>query len=462
MRVILINPQFFPGYIHSARWDSVTYSNTHWYPILLAYCTGLLEKHKHNCKLVDAEAENLNDKQVLEIANKFKPDFTVIYITERGLKANIRLAENIKNSTKSKIIFVGPWCSIVPKEILKCKLIDFIIDGEFDYATLKVVEGKIKGKRYIKAPRLTAKQLNDLEWVTKVYKKHLNVYNYRVSSIKYPYIDVFTGRKCYWSKCIFCLWPFTVLEGGGYITRDLEDVLDEIEWASKNLPIKEIFIQDDTLPGERAKQLAEGILKRRIKINWACYARGDLSHTPEIVKLMKKSGCHCVHIGFESGSNDMLKIMCKGVTVENLKTVSNRFKEAGITVHGDFMIGLPGETEKTVRQTIDFAKSLDIETYQFAPPKVYMCTPLYNWFKNNNDGAYLDDGGYPNLKNMTYEQMVKWCKIALKESYLNRNFLRRALFHPSEFVRISRNALPVLKFMFSSRKEMPEECKECH
>lgn len=456
MRVILINPQYVQDYIHSARWDSITYSNTHWYPIFLGYCTSLLEKHNHKCKLVDAEAENLNDKQVLDIAQTFKPDFTLIYVSERGLDANLDLAKSIKTKTKSKIVFVGPWCSVIPREKLENEGVDFIIDGEFEFATLNIVEGKYKKRGYVKTARLNYKQLNELGWVTKVYKKHLNIYNYKVSSIKYPYVDVFTSRKCYWGKCIFCLWPFTILKGGGCVFRNINDVLNEIEWTIKNLPIKEIFFQDDTLPSLRIKELSEGILKRGIKISWACYARGDLTLNQEIINLMAKSGCRIVHIGYESGNNEILKRMRKGVTVESLKEITRRFKNAGIEIHGDFVIGLPGETKKTVRQTIDFAKSLNISTYQFAPPKLYNGCPVYFWFKNNKEGACTDERGLPNLPNMTYEDMVNWCRIALRECYLNRNFFKRVVFHPSEVIRISRSAFPALKFMFSkTKKEIP-------
>jgi len=157
---------------------------------------GLLEKHDHECKLVDAEADNLNDKQVLGIAKRFKPNFALIYVSERGLKANIELADSIKNSTKSKIIFAGPWCSLIPKEKLEGSIVDFVIDGEFEFETLDIVEGRQKKKGYVKTKRLTSDQLNELGWVTKIYKKHLNIENYRVSSIKHPYCDIFTSRKC--------------------------------------------------------------------------------------------------------------------------------------------------------------------------------------------------------------------------------------------------------------------------
>ena len=241
MRVLLINPQFIQDYIHSARWDSISYSNTHWYPIFLGYCTSLLEKHNVECKLIDAEADNLNDKQVISIAKRFKPNFTLIYISERGLEANIELAKSIKISTKSKIIFAGPWCSLISKEKIEGNIVNFIIDGEFEFVTLDIVEGKQKKKGYIKAKRLASDKLNELGWVTKVYKKHLNINNYRVSSIRHPYVDIFTSRKCVTGDTKI------ILLDGSKIR--VEDAFKNPPKFIKSLNLKENKIVDGKLEG---------------------------------------------------------------------------------------------------------------------------------------------------------------------------------------------------------------------
>jgi anaerobic magnesium-protoporphyrin IX monomethyl ester cyclase len=457
-RVLFVNPQFVEGYISSARWDSISYSNTNWFPIFLSYATGLVEKNNNICKLVDAQADNLTDNDVSRIAAEFKPEFTVLYITERGLEYNLLLAAEIKKRTDSKIIFVGPWCSIVHEAVVSSDVIDYIIDGEFEYAVLDIIKGKVsKDKKYIKEQRLTTEQLNNLPWVTKVYSKHLNIKNYRVSSIKHPYVDIFSSRRCYWGKCAFCLWPVSILECGGYVERDLKDTLDEIEWAVKNLKIKEVFLQDDTLAPIRAKELSEGMIKRGINISWACYARGDLALSQETIDLMKKSGCHVVHIGFESGNDDILKKMDKGVTTESLREVTRRFNNAGIAVHADVMVGNIGESRKTVQDTIDFIKSLDgIDILQMAPPKLYKKCNLYKWYADNKEGAFIDKRGLPNLKDMTYEDMVSECKRGLREFYTSRKFLTRAITHPSLMKQVLGSAIPAIKFLFGKKKvEVP-------
>lgn len=449
MRVLLLNPQYTSGYIHSARWDGKTISGSHWYPIFMAYCTGLLEKQGHKCKLVDAEADDLCHDELFSIAKRFKPDFTVIYISE-ATKNDTELAGKIKNKTKSKIIMVGPWCSMNYEKILESSSVDHVIDGEFEFAVKDIVRGKLK-KRFIRTKRLTQKQLNDMAWVTKTYKKHLNIKKYKISSLWHPFVDMFTGRRCYWGKCIFCLWPHTIQKGQGYIVRDIEDVLDEIAWIEKNLDVEEIFIQDDTLPGWRAKQLAEGILRRGIKIKWSAYARGDLTITPDILSLMKKSGCHCLHIGYESGSDKLLKKMNKGVTRKQLEKFTKWVNDAKIDIHADFMIGLPGETRQTIRSTIEFAKSLNVMTYQFAPPRVYPCTPFYGWAKKNN---YLNKNGIMSLPNMSITEIEDWCRTALREAYFNFGFLKRVIFKPREIQRLFRSSFYMLAWLISNKAQI--------
>jgi radical SAM superfamily enzyme YgiQ (UPF0313 family) len=173
--------------------------------------------------------------------------------------------------------------------------------------------------------------------------------------------------------------------------------------------------------------------------------------TPNILKLMKKSGCHCLHVGYESGSDKILKTINKGVTRKDLEKFTKWVNAAHIDIHADFMIGLPGETEETIRDTIDWAKKLKVLTYQFAPPRVYPCTPFYFWAKNNN---YLNKDGIMHLPNMSISEIENWCKVAMKECYLNLEFLSRVVFKPSEIKRLVRPAYYTWSWMRSNKAQI--------
>lgn len=458
MKVLLLNPPYYRGYIHSARWDGRTISGSHWYPIYLAYCTGLLEKYGYETKLVDAEADGLSVEDVLQIVESFNPELTVIYISEKGLSTHIELSEKIKKLTDSYNIFVGPWASIVSHDFLnRTPGVDSIAVGEFDFVILDLAgninKTDIKGliwknkeneiiRNTPRAP-VSSEQLDEFPFVTDVYKEHLNIKNYRISPQLYPFVDLFTGRGCPWGKCTFCLWPYTINKGADYRTRNMNSVIKELKSIQKKFPeVKEIFIQDDTLSRKRAKELSTAIIENGLDITWSCYSRGDMDY--DTLKLMKEAGCRLIHVGYESSDPQILKNIRKGVTPKMLERLTDYANKVGIRIHADFIIGLPGETVKTIESTIEWAKKLDVDVYQFATPKVYKNTPLYEWLESHN---YLD-GEEINYPNLTYKDMEKWAKIAMRRCYLNINYAKRMFGDLQELKRTISNARFVIPNMF--------------
>ena len=449
MRVLLLNPPYLKGYIHSARWDTITISGSHWYPIYLAYCAGLLEKHGHETKLVDAEADELSFENTLQIAKIFSPELTAVYISSKGLDFYVKLSEKIEEATGSRIVFVGPWCSISPDEKLrKSSRVDFLARGEFDFTVLELADGapeeKIKGLTRKEdggivhnedRPPVSPKQLDEFPFVTDVYGRHLNIRNYRIGSQLYPFVDMFTGRGCPWGKCAFCLWPNTINRGSSYRTRSIDNVLAELRFVSEELPfVKEVFIQDDTLPAWRARELSHAIIKDELKITWSCYSRADRDY--ETLKLMKQAGCRFLQVGYESSSLQILKNMRKGITPEIMERFTEDANRVGLKILADFVFGLPGETEETMKATIEWAKKLNVDVYQFATTKVYPNTPLYEWVKKN---GYLNGGevSYPHLSN---EELSAWVRRAMRECYFNWKFIKRTITKNSGLEEIKRLA----------------------
>ena len=143
MRVLLLNPPYLPHFIRSARWAAQSISGSNWYPIWLAYCTGLLEKNGHQAKLLDALVDNLSIEGTLRSASDFSPELTVVYTSTASLDSDIRMAEDIKSLTDSYIVFVGPWSSVAPMEIIsRSAKIDAVAIREFDYTILELADGK--------------------------------------------------------------------------------------------------------------------------------------------------------------------------------------------------------------------------------------------------------------------------------------------------------------------------------
>jgi len=449
MKVLLLNPPYSRGYIHSARWDTITISGSHWYPIYLAYCTGLLEKHDHETKLIDAEADELFFEEVLRKAKVFSPDLTVVYISTKGLGVHIKLSEKIKEFTGSRILFVGPWCSINPKDVLgRSEKIDFLARGEFDFTTLELANGvpeeKIRGLTRRVDDKIvnnedrrpvSSKQLDEFPFVTDVYSSHLNIRNYRIGPQLYPFVDTFTGRGCPWGRCTFCLWPYTLNKDARYRTRSIDNVIAELRFISEKLRfVKEVFIQDDALPPWRARELSLAIIENGLKITWSCYSRADMDY--ETLILMKRAGCRLLQVGYESSNLQILKNVRKGVTPKLMEKFTRDANKVGLKILADFIIGLPGENEETIKATIKWAKNLNVDVYQFATPKAYPSTSFYEWLRKN---GYLKNGevNYPHL---SYEDLCIWVKRAMRECYFNWVFFKRVIDKNSEIDEIKRLA----------------------
>jgi len=437
MKVLLLNPPYQPNFIRSARstWPSISGSN--WYPIFLAYATGWLAKNGHQVKLVDALVENLSFIQVIKLAKDWQPQLTVVYVADTSLKNDLEIGIKIKKVTNSSLILVGPWCAPNAEKILRQNpLVDGLVPHELEKVLLDLAnqkdKKKIKGlvwqdKRKIisnpPADFLTTEELDDLPFVSQVYKNHLHLDLYYQASLLHPFVDLFTGRGCPWGKCSFCLWPHTIHQGAPYRPRSAENVLAELKFIREKLPeVKEVFFQDDTLPAWRAKELAQLILKNRLKITWSCYSRANLDL--KTLKLMKKAGCRYLHVGYESADLNVLKLMCKGTSPAIMKKFTDDTKKAGLKVHGDFILGLPGETKQTIKQTIKWAKDLGIEGYQFFLPQPQEGTPLFAYLTQK---GYLNKKGEINYPGLKYDQLCSWRFKAMRQIYFSPTYFLNTL-----------------------------------
>jgi len=449
MKILLLNPPYVPEFMRSARWAAVSISGSNWYPIYLAYCTGLLEKYGHETKLVDGPVDRLSHEDVFNIAKDFSPDMSVLYISTASLENDISIGERIKELTGSYILLVGPWCSIHPEEIIKkSDRIASLAIGEFDYTVLELAEGKSEntvdglvwnndGKIVHNPPRnpLTPEQIDEFPFVTDVYRRHLNIRNYFQSPHLHPFVDMFTGRGCPWGKCTFCLWPYTINKGAPYRERDMNSVIRELRFIKEELPfVREVFIQDDTLSEKRARELSTAIIDNDIDITWSCYSRVDMDL--DTLKLMKKSGCRLMHVGYESSNPEILSNIRKGTTVKMMERFTENANKVGLLNHADFIIGLPGETVETIKATVKWAKTLKVDSYQFTIPKPYPETPLYEWLEEN---GYLKDG-WANYPHLSAEDINRWTKWALRETNMNPRYLLRMMGKPKEWRRLARSA----------------------
>ena len=407
LKTLLLNPPSFENFDGgaSSRWPATREIESYWYPVWLAYPAGLLE----GSRLLDANPHHVSWTEVIEILKDY--EFLVLFTSTIGWSGDQRAAEAVKAAhPQIKITFVGPPVTTdTDKALHECAAIDFVCRREFDFSVVEYANGKplseILGVSYRgpdgkivhnpDRPQVEKLDKPDMPWVTDIYKRDLDVTKYNVPFLLHPYVALYSTRGCP-AQCTFCLWPQT-LSGHAWRKRSTDDVAAEMAHAKKLFPeVKEFFFDDDTfnINGPRTIELCEKL--KPLGLTWSCTSRVTTSY--ETLKAMKEAGCRLLIVGYESGDPQILKNIKKGATVERARDFTRDCSKLGLVVHGDFILGLPGETEASIRNTINFAKSLDVETIQVSIAHAFPGTEFYDFAKQHgyitNDAKMVDEGGH--------------------------------------------------------------------
>lgn len=480
MKIYLLNPPYFRHFGRGARWQDTGRGGTLYYPIWLSYAAAILEP-RNQIRLVDAPAWDWDLMDVIDDINVFEPDMVVIDSSFPSLNNDIHVAESIKEKYPDSInVLVGPPTTQYPDKILKSDGIDIIVRGEYDFALNELSQNikrnlnysEIQGISFKKGNQIihnkdkilsTSEDLDTIPFVSKIYQKYLNIGDYFLGQSLFPEVQIFTGRGCP-NHCTFCSWPQTLM-GRKYRTRNISNVLDEVEWIQKNLDIKEIFFEDDTFTVDknRVVEFCNGYQQRKLKIIWACNARVDTLDL-NTMKLMKKANCRLLISGFESGSQEILDSIRKGTTLDQIREFSSNAKKAGLLVHGDFIIGLPGETKETIELTKTLIQDIKPDILQVAVASPFPGTEFYNWCKSydylltDDPNEYLDESGhqkaiinYPDLSNV---EMVHEVNKILIHYYFSIGYVP-IVFHQifrknglNELIRIRKSAKMFFRYVY--------------
>ena len=333
MNVLMLNPPFHPRYSRSQRSPAVIKSGVMYYPIWLAYATGVLERNGFNVKLVDAPAAGYDLQYVLNLAEEFRPRLVVMDTSTPSIYNDVEVAEAIKSRIpKTFILLVGPHVSALPEASLQISSVigavarreyehtvrDLaqLLDGGGDLSTILGLSYRDNdGTLVHNADRPLIKDLDALPFVSQVYRRHLRTENYFYSITRHPEVAIVTGRGCPY-RCTYCLWPQTVT-GHRYRRRSVANVADEFEFIARELSqVREVFIEDDTLTVYQnyAVALAKELIRRGNLIPFTANSRADVSC--ETLRWLKQAGLRLLCVGFESGDQDVLDAMCKGIMVE--------------------------------------------------------------------------------------------------------------------------------------------------
>ena len=439
MKVVILNPSFGDNFVRVARWAAKSRGRVQRHPEYLLTAAQVLINAGHDTHYVEAAARNFSEEESIKTTVDLKPELLVMHVTTPSIYSDIEQARIIKNQTKCKVVFVGQHATAEIDNTFEIAkgVCDYILPREYDYTLRDLANGvpdeKNLGLCWIKdgkvmknAPRpdidvnelpFPAWQLIQPEW-------------YPDGGKKFPFLTLMTGRGCN-NACTFCRDP-QLMYGYKLRNRTAASVVAEMEHDLKLHPqIREIMFETDTFAAERQHVIdvcnliiEKGINKR---ISWSCNMR--VNTDLDLLPLMRKAGCRMLMTGFEFGTDEHLRVIRKGgVSVDMARKYSETANKLGFTIHGCFMIGAPGETKESARKTIDFAKSMPLDTIQITGVASYPGTTLYKWAKENGHilardwRDWLTESGeqrtllsYPQFSHKDIDEHID---IGLKEFYL--------------------------------------------
>jgi hopanoid biosynthesis associated radical SAM protein HpnJ len=356
MKTLFLQPPSFEGFDGGAgsRYQARREIRSFWYPTWLAQPAALVE----GSRLVDAPPAGLLLPDVLPLAKDY--DLVVMHTSTPSFANDVKVAEAMKAANPNlKVGFVGAKVAVEPRESLEAApILDFVGRNEFDFTIKEIAEGRswdrIDGLSYRNASgalvhngeRAILEDMDQLPFVTEVYKRDLRIEDYFIGYLKHPYVSLYTGRGCK-SRCTFCLWPQTV-GGHRYRVRSVDHVVEEIRLAKYYFPqVREFFFDDDTFTDNLPR--AEAIAKElgKLGVMWSCNAKANVPR--DTLKVLKDNGLRLLLVGYESGNQQILHNIKKGMLIDVAKRFTKDCHELGVTIHGTFILGLPGETKETIQ-----------------------------------------------------------------------------------------------------------------
>lgn len=488
MKITFLNPPFHNRFSRESRSPAVAKSDTLYYPKWLCHAAGYSEKVGNIVDVIDAAARNHSIDYVIDRLKNFNSKILVCDTSTPSIVNDVAVVEKIKHAIPGlNIILVGRHVSSMPFETLKLSsAIDAVALREYeltlaDYAhaiktgsSIEDVAGLAyirNGEFYKSSARDAIEDLDILPFVSETYKKFLNTSDYFYGHSLHPLVIFDTSRGCPY-HCSFCVYPQT-FSGHKVRFRSVSHVADEFEYVKKEMPhIRTVMLEDDTfiINKKRTEELADELVRRGNTLPFDSNCRVDIGVDVDFLKKLHKAGARLFCVGFESGNTSVIAHMKKNNSKKNdspYLDTAKRFtlacKEAGIMVHGCFMFGNLNETKATLKDTLNFAKALPLDTAQFFPIMVYPGTTAYEEAKakslltTEDFSKWLTPTGLHasvvNLENLTQEELVEFADHARRVFYLRPSYLFRKLYQSlMSFDELKRNLKgfkKLIKFLVS-------------
>lgn len=440
-------------------------------PLGLAYIAAALEQAGYQVNIIDAKAESLSLESIVRRVNAIGPQIVGINASTPDFCVAALLAQKIKLAGDYTTIIGGPHVSSLPQETMQEGCFDYGVIGEGEQTIVELANaitsgdaGKISkihgiifrngSGTFRTQARTYIENLDELPFPARHLLPSLDHYTYLYYKYS-PTATIVTSRGCPY-QCTFC--DHSVF-GYRIRTRSIKNIVDEIEMLVEKYNIRGLNIPDDlfTVDQKRVRTFCQELLSRKLTIGWSCFARVDTVN-PEMLILMKKAGCWMISYGIESGNQEILYTIKKNVKIPTIKQTMQWTKDAGIQALGVFILGVPGENEATLKDTLNLAKRLPLYRVVF---NILLPLPGSEIYRNLSAQGLIDKnvscryyhfycspGKLPYVTPGLTEKMLNhYRKKAYRNFYLRPGYLIRRIFQYREFDGLYRRIRSLLHTM---------------
>ncbi len=393
---------------------------------------------------------NLLDRRALKSWEHYRqevewrrPDvagFTMLSVDYPLVMRGIQIFKEVNPSTIT--VVGGPHPTVAPQEVLSNPQVDHIVMGEGEISFLEFLKKIKRGEKAERVIRGTPPELDALPFADReLYLAEWRRMGYEVTSpeaplcpeLPPPFVTIIAGRGCLYN-CSFCKPAEDLLFGKRVRRRSVPNVIAELKMLRDRYHFNSMMIHDDTLTEDRewVREFCHSYQEDGFRQPFFCQARADhIVRHPDMVKLMAQAGLKGLFIGFESGSDRVLRFLRKGTTVAQNLEAARILKRYGVSIWANYMLGIPTETEEEIWATVRMMKEIDPDYYSPAFYTPHPGSDLYDYCVEHDLSLISDYESYsrnptgPKIKGHDYDFLIK----ALEESQRRTlpNQLRRDL-----------------------------------
>lgn len=442
-RILLLNPPGKKPYLRDYYCSLISKGDFIWHPLDLTVLSGILSS-KFEIKVIDALAQKMSPEKCYQEILKIRPQ-TIIFLSGAvSWEEDKKFLEKIKKKQKIQLIGTGDLFLFNSENLLKKhKFLDAII---LDFTNSEIVDflaGKeevFKDLVYRKEDRIISnKKSSKKENIFSLSLPRLDLFplnRYRCPVTKFNlFATVIVSLNCPY-HCHFCTYGNL-----DFKWREVENIIEELKYIH-SLGIKEVRFKDNTFGANKNQvwELCQKMIENKFNFYWSCSSRVDILDEG-LLKLMKQSGCHTIQFGVESGSQKILDSYNKRFTLEQVRKTFFLCHELGIRTMAHFILGLPGESEETVLETINLAKELkcDFAAFNIASPRIgsdLRKEAIKNKWLTSSDLSKTDSSlTYPIIKTKELSREKLWVlrNKAIREFYFRPSYIMKKILRLNSF-----------------------------